>query len=187
MSGDDTTACNMSGQIANMKGLKVNRAGVTGFAQLALCLALAISAAAKDEILVNAQPAEPGFAMGTDVVLKVTLTNHTQQKLTYFPCPRPYSVEVSDAKGSRVDPRPAAHPENENEEVSVCAANPLITVDRGKTVNDTVKLTDLYELLPGAYKVKLRWHFQISFHETSGGAESRSIAVVSNTAVVTVK
>ena len=177
----------MSGQITNMKGLKVIPVGVKGFAQCAaLCLALAISAAAKDEILVNAQPAEPGFAMGTDVVLKVTLTNHTQQKLTYFPCPRPYSVEVSDAKGSRVDPRPA-HPENENEEVSVCAANPLITVDRGKTVNDTVKLTDLYELLPGAYKVKLRWHFQISFHETSGGAESRSIAVVSNTAVVTVK
>jgi hypothetical protein len=176
----------MSGQNANMKRRNLNRG--RGIAQcLALCLALGVSAAAKDEILVNAQPSDPAFAMGTDVVLKVTITNHTQQKLTYFPCPRPYSVEVSDTKGSRVDPRQVAHPENENEEVSTCAANPLTTVDRGKTVNDTVKLNDLYELLPGAYKVKLRWHFQVSFHETAGGAESRSIAVVSNTAVVTVK
>jgi hypothetical protein len=151
----------------------------------AVLLILAVSAGAKDEVVVNVQAAEPSFAAGSDVILKVTILNHSQQKLTYFPCPRPYSAEVSDAKGQRVEPRAPAHPEGE--EVSVCGANPLITVERGKTAEDKVKLNDMYDLLPGTYKAKLRWHFQVSFHETAAGSESRSIAVVSSTTTITVK
>jgi hypothetical protein len=164
---------------------EIGRAIAGGALVCVMVVALTASVVAKDEILVNVQPAEPSFAAGTDVVLKVTIVNHAQQKLAYFPCPTPYSAEVSDAKGQRVEPRPAAHPEGE--EVGVCGANPLINVDRGKTVEDKVKLNAMYDLLPGTYKVKLRWHFQLSFHETAAGAESRSIAVVSNTAVVAVK
>jgi len=151
----------------------------------AVLVILAASAGAKDEVVVNVQAAEASFATGGDVVLKVTILNHSQQKLTYFPCPRTYSAEVSDAKGQRIEPRAPAHPEGE--EVSVCGANPLISVERGKTVADKVQLKDMYDLQPGTYKAKLRWHFQVSFHETAAGAESRSIAVLSNTTTVTVK
>jgi hypothetical protein len=145
----------------------------------------ATGASAKDEVVVNAQAAEPSFAMGTDIVLKVTIANHTQQKLTYFPCPSPYSAEVSDAKGQRVEPRPA--PSAESEDAAGCSASSPVQIDRGKTVSDKLKLNDKFDLLPGSYKVKLRWHFQVSFHETAGGADSRSIAVLSNTTTVAVK
>lgn len=141
------------------------------------------------QVTIVIQPTEQLFPSQEQVLLEVSISNHSRKNLVYETCPRPYQIVISDRSGNVVQPKPKGVPEpsvDEAGKVTYVVDMPLCSsfsgiIKPGSIWKQQVAPAAGLSLMPtGIYSVQIVWTFTTGKRKIGGHETPITLQVSSN-------
>lgn len=120
---------------------------------------------------VTAEPERKSFVEGSDLSFRFSITNNSEQSISFSTCPPPYDVALSDSQDRPV-PQSDHYIQQSRKGNYVCESTVEIEIKPGETWGPQVWPTPdrgMFDLKAGTYIGRLLWHFTIYEKESAGG------------------